>query len=79
MGRGGIKLSKGNKVPKGKDRYVKVEALEVREDEDIEWYAVGKTKGEAKAIADEMGMPTDSRRYVDIYLTKEQFEAIPEW
>lgn len=69
------------KVPKGKDRYVKVEAIEFRpdEDEDIEWYAVGKTRGEAKAIADEMGMPTDSRHYVDIYLTKEQFEAIPEW
>lgn len=69
------------KIPKGKKRYVKVEALELRPDEaeDIEWYAVGETRGEAKSIADEMGMPIDSRKYVDVYLTREQYEAIPEW
>lgn len=68
-----------NKV--GKSRFVKVESLELRpdEEEDIEWYAVGRTRGEAKSIADEMGMPTDSRKYTDLYLTEEQYEAIPEW
>lgn len=67
------------KIPKNKSRYVKVEALQVLDDEDVEWYAVGRTRGEAKSIADDMGMPTDSRKYTDIYLTDDQYEAIPEW
>lgn len=67
------------KIPKNKERYVKVEALQVLDDEDVEWYAVGKTRGEAKSLADEMGMPTDNRKYTDIYLTPDQYEEIPEW
>jgi hypothetical protein len=62
-----------------KQKYVKVEALESLPDEDIEWYAVGQSRGEAKSLADEMGMPTDNRKYTDLYLTQEQYEAIPEW
>lgn len=65
--------------PKGKKRYVKIEALEVTETEDIEWYAIDETRNSAKALADEMGMPADSRRYTDVYLTLDQYEEIPIW
>ena len=58
-----------------KNRYVKVTAV----DDYTEWFAVGTSRRDAKAIADEMGMPTDNREYKDLYLTKEQYEAIPEW
>ena len=72
-------MTKYKKPVKGKTRYVKVEALSEDEEGEIEWYAVGTSRGDAKSIADEMGMPTDNRRYTDIYLTKEQYEEIPEW
>lgn len=72
-------MSKYKKPVKGKTRYVKVEALSEENGDTIEWYAVGTSRTDAKAIADEMKMPTDNRRYVDIYLTKEQYEEIPEW
>jgi hypothetical protein len=68
-------LTNGKMKAVSKNRYVKVTAL----DKDTEWYAVGNSRREAKAIADEMGMPSDNREYVDIYLTQDQYEAIPEW
>ena len=72
-------MKKTKRVPKGKKRYVKIEALEITESEDIEWYAVEETRNKAKALADEMGMPSDNRRYFDVYLTREQYEDIPVW
>jgi hypothetical protein len=67
------------KIPKGKKRYVKIEALEATETEDIEWYAIEESRKAAKALADDMGMPADSRRYTDVYLTRKQYEEIPIW
>ena len=72
-------MTKYRKPVKGKNRYVKVEALGEDELGEVEWYAVGTSRSDAKSIADEMGMPTDNRRYVDIYLTEEQYMEIPEW
>lgn len=72
-------MSKYKKPVKGKKRYVKVEAIGHDYEGEIEWFAVGTSRADAKAIADEMGMPTDNRRYVDVYLTEKQYLNIPEW
>ena len=62
-----------------KTRYVKVESVGPDETgEELEWYAVGTSRRNAKELADEMGMPMDNRKYKDLYLTDEQYGAIPE-
>lgn len=68
------------KIPQGKVRYVKVTAVGTDEDGEFEdWYAIGTSRNDARDLANQMGMPTDNRHYVDVYLTPEQYKEIPEW
>lgn len=62
-----------------KKRFVKVTAIGTDNEGEVEWYAIDRTKRAAKELADLMGMPADSRKYTDIYLTEDQYEEIPEW
>ena len=62
-----------------KRRYYKVTALTkyLHENLQEEWYTIDFTLEGARALADKIGMP-DNRKEQVVYLTDEQYDAIPE-
>lgn len=62
-----------------KNQYFKITSLSEYKYENLEeeWYTIAPTLEEARAIADRIGMP-DNRKEQVVYLTDEQYDAIPE-
>ncbi len=62
-----------------KKKYFKITSLEEYKYENLEeeWYTIAPTLGEAREIANRIGMP-DQRKEQVVYLTDEQYDAIPE-
>jgi hypothetical protein len=61
-----------------KSRYYKITSLEFKDAQfDEEWYTIAPTLEEARQLADKIGMPTYRKEQV-VYLTEDQYNAIPE-